>query len=79
MLLSLIALSFAQDPTEPAEEAPQYAAETHIEFGYTRVDGKLVGPDGKFVTEPRGLEFTPMIELRANFDREMDASVSLVK
>lgn len=79
MLLSIIAISFAQDPAETVEDAPQYASETHIEFGYTRVGGQLVGPDGVMLSEPRGMEFTPMIELRSNFDREMAASVDLVK
>ncbi|MCP4807774.1 MAG: hypothetical protein GY913_09565 [Proteobacteria bacterium] len=78
MLLSLIATTFAQDPAENTDE-PLYAAETHIEFGYTRVDGKLVGPNGQIFVEPAKLVFTPMIKLRINFDEEMDASVAQVK
>ena len=78
MLLSLVALSLAQD-TETVQESPVYAAETHIEFGYTRVDGKLVGPDGVLINERPRPEFNPLIELRLNFDEEMDHSVGLVK
>lgn len=79
MFLSLIGLTLAQDPTTDTTPDPQYAAETHIEFGYTRVDGKLVGPDGKFLPERPKAVFNPLITLRVNFDDEMDQSVALVK
>jgi hypothetical protein len=77
MMLALLGLSLAQDTDV---EAPvTYAEETYIEFGYTRVDGKLVGPDGKIVVERPKAEFNPMIKLRTDFQPEMDSSVDSVR
>ncbi|HJN73688.1 MAG TPA: hypothetical protein QGF58_07130 [Myxococcota bacterium] len=79
MFLSLISLSLAQDPPVVDPGDVRYAPVTNIEFGYTRVDGKLVGPDGVLVSERPKPEITPMITLRLNFDEEMAQSVSVVK
>lgn len=80
MLLSLIALSLAQDPDQdPVPDNVVIPEVQYVEFGYTRVDGKIVGPDGQFLPERPKAIFSPMISLRANFDAEMDQSVNSVK
>ena len=80
VFLSLVALSFAQDPeTIEVPERVVIPDVQYVEFGYTRVDGKVIGPDGHFLPERPKAVFNPLIELRLNFDTEMDQSVSLMK
>ena len=52
---------------------------TEIDFGTVDIRAQVQRPDGVVVTEPKRPKFNPLIRLRANFDREITASVTEVR
>jgi hypothetical protein len=63
---------------EPGD-AVRYAKITDIDFRELNVDGELTRPLGTVAWERRRAQFTPLLQLRADFDREMAESVTLVR
>ena len=86
-LLFALPLSAAaqQNPAQPAvdEDAavPEYIVKpvTVIDFEGTHVDAQLVGPGGSLITVPPERHHTSMIQVRANFDDQVELSVDQVK
>lgn len=80
LALSLLSAAFAS-PVLAQDDEPQvqYNPETHIEFGELEVGGDLVGPQIEILAEVQHKGFNPLIELRSDFDAEMDQSVNQVK
>ena len=79
-LLSLFLFSplvLADDNVE--EPKVIYKARTEIDFEGVEIAGELVRPQGQLVMERHSAQFNPLIKLRADFDKEMDASVEEIK
>ncbi len=73
-LLILIGLSFAEDKTEI-----QYQKRTEIDFEAIDIDGELVKPQGSLIMERTRVAFNPLIELRTDWNLEMNQSVNNIK
>jgi hypothetical protein len=73
MFLLLISLSFAQ------EQQKVYKKETEIDFEALDIEGELVKPQGLFLTGMQDISFNPLIELRYDWDDEMNDSVREIK
>ena len=73
-LLILIGLSFAEDNSEI-----QYQKRTEIDFEAIDIDGELVKPQGSLIMERTRVAFNPLIELRTDWNLEMNQSVNNIK
>jgi len=73
MFLLLISLSFAE------EQQKFYKKETEIDFEALDIEGELVKPQGLFLTGTQNVTFNPLIELRYDWDDEMNDSVREIK
>ena len=85
MISSVLAQgALAQSVSEEVDQVTgrkiKYEQRQEIDFTeLLQIEGELVGPDGKIVTENRRPVFNPLIELRHHFKDEMKASVDEVK
>ena len=76
--LALLALSLAG--TALAADRPvTYKERTEIEFETLDLEGELLRPHVKVVRSRTGANFTPMIQLRRNWDDAMEQSVDEVR
>ena len=73
-LLILIGLSFAEDNSEI-----QYQKRTEIDFEAIDIDGELVKPQGSLIIDRSVATFNPLIELRTDWNLEMNQSVNNIK
>ena len=73
-LLILIGLSFAEDNSEI-----QYQKRTEIDFEAIDIDGELVRPQGSLIIDRSVATFNPLIELRTDWNLEMNQSVNNIK
>jgi hypothetical protein len=71
-------MAFAQERDEQGREI-RYEEKTVIDFDAIDVEGELVKPEEKLLTERDRARFNPLIRLRENFDVEMKQSVDEVK
>jgi hypothetical protein len=74
--------ALAQSDQPPEEEPPvvRYKAETEIDFGERRVDGTIAAPMGYFgMSGLPDRPTKPLVTLKANFNPEMNASVSAIR
>jgi hypothetical protein len=73
-LLILIGLSFAEDNSEV-----QYQKRTEIDFEAIDIDGELIKPQGSLIIDRSVATFNPLIELRTDWNLEMNQSVNNIK
>jgi len=71
-------VALADDNKEP-EPKVIYKERTEIDFEGVEIAGELVRPQGQLVMERHSAQFNPLIKLRVDFDKEMDASVEEIK
>ena len=77
LALMLSGSAFAQSSgTEKRNQNTVYAERTVIDFTGVEVNVPVTRPSLTAVQERQSATFHPMIQLRANFDREMRESVS---
>jgi hypothetical protein len=72
----IAAPAFAQ---EEEERKIEYKSRTEIDFEGVEVDGELVKPTGALLLARKRADFNPLIQLREDFNEEMDQSVNQVK
>lgn len=82
-LLLTAALLFAQ-PAKAEDEVEEdrkivYKQKTEIDFEGLNVDATLVKPAGSLVIERKQASFNPLINLRKNFNQEIDQSTNEIK
>jgi len=75
MFLLLISIFTA----EAQEKDITYNKRTEIDFEALDVEGSLVKPQGALIVERGNVRFNPLIELRLDFNEEMNRSVNLIK
>ena len=75
MILLLISIFTAQ----AEEKNIIYSERTEIDFEAIDIDGELVKPQGALLIERGSVRFSPLIELRLEFDEEMNRSVNSIK
>jgi hypothetical protein len=75
MILLLISIFTAQ----AEEKNIIYSERTEIDFEAIDIDGELVKPQGALLIERGSVRFSPLIELRLDFDEEMNRSVNSIK
>ena len=63
------------------EEEPKviYKQRTEIDFEGVEIAGELVRPQGQLVIERHSAQFNPLINLRTDFDKEIDFSIDEIK
>jgi hypothetical protein len=76
LLITILSNSFADDSEEPRVI---YKDVTTLEFEDFELEGSIKKPAGEMILERRLADFSPMIDLRTNFNKEMEASISEVK
>jgi hypothetical protein len=81
LLLLLAGLAQAADDTERNEKGERvvYKNKTEIDFEDLEIEGTLQKPQSALVLERKKAQFNPLIQLRANFNAEMQESVDEVK
>ena len=80
MVVALPAVAQDEGAAGQAEGRPvQYQKVTELEFRDLELSGELVRPSGGLVIVRKEAEFAPLIELRADFSAELEASVGEVK
>ena len=67
---------YAQDEDE---RKIQYKQRTEIDFEGVEVAGELVKPQGALLLDRKRANFNPLIQLREDFNEEMDQSVNQIK
>ena len=70
--------AFAQDVDEDGNIIT-YKKKTEIDFEGVEVEGELVKPQGALLLERKKASFNPLIQLRENFNIEMNQSVNQIK
>ena len=75
MILLLISIFTAQ----AEEKNITYSERTEIDFEAIDIDGELVRPQGALLIERGSVRFNPLIELRLDFNEEMNRSVNSIK
>jgi len=73
MFLLFIQLAFAD------EEKVVYQKSLEIDFEALDIEGEIVKPTGLFMSEMGTPKFNPLIELRYDWDKEMNDSVREIK
>ncbi len=68
--------AFAQ---EEEDRKIQYKQRTEIDFEGVEVAGELVKPQGALLLDRKRANFNPLIQLREDFNEEMDQSVNQIK
>jgi hypothetical protein len=74
--------AFAGDDDQVRSDNKQtvvYKQRTEIDFEGLEIAGQLVKPQGSFILDRRRANFNPLIELRVDFNREMDQSVDEIR
>ena len=75
-LLVTLNTATAQSSNQPEET---YQRRTVIDFGEIDVNGQLVKPDITPITVAQRPAFNPLIQLRSDFNKEMNASVNDIR
>ena len=76
LLLATLNTATAQSNNQPEET---YQRRTVIDFGEIDVNGQLVKPDITPITVAQRPAFNPLIQLRSDFNKEMNASVNDIR
>ena len=73
-------LALADEPEElPTERQITYRQRTEIDFEAIDVRGVLVRPQGQLILDRKIGSFNPLIQLRMDFEPELNNSVNLIK
>lgn len=80
-LLALSPVAFAQDEEGGEDDGRQvkYKERTEIDFEAVDVSGELLKPSGSLLVDRKRATFNPLIQIRKDFNVEMQASVDEVK
>lgn len=68
--------AFASDDDE---DRVVYKQKTEIDFEDLEIEGTLQKPQSALILERKKAQFNPLIQLRANFNAEMEQSVDDIK
>ena len=81
LLLLLAGLARASDDIERNEKGERvvYKNKTEIDFEELEIEGMLQKPQSALVLERKKAQFNPLIQLRANFNAEIQESVDEIK
>ena len=81
MILLLIGLAHAGDDVERDADGNRvvYKQKTEIDFEDLEIEGTLQKPQSALILERKKAQFNPLIQLRANFNAEMEQSVDDIK
>ena len=74
--------AFAGDDNQASsndEQTVVYKDRTEIDFEGLEISGQLVRPQGSLILDRRKASFNPLIQLRTDFNREMDQSVDEIR
>lgn len=72
-LYLLVGTLFAQD------KKIEYQKRTEIDFEALDIEGEMVKPQGSLLIERQKTKFNPLIELRMDWNHEMNNSVREIK
>ncbi len=75
ILYFLMALAYGQD----TDKQIQYQKRTEIDFEALDIEGEMVKPQGSLLMERQKTKFNPLIELRMDWNPEMNDSVRQIK
>ena len=77
LLLLLSGTAYADE----TEEEPKvvYKQRTEIDFEGVEVEGSLVRPQGSLILDRKKGSFNPLIQLREDFEPELNNSVNYIK
>ncbi len=74
------ATAMADEPTSPDEDRKVvYKQRPEIDFEGVEVEGSLVRPQGSLILDRKKGSFTPLIQLREDFEPESNNSVNYIK
>ena len=73
LLLFLISISSAE------ERIIKYQRETEIDFDAIDITGEMIKPQGSLIMERTHATFNPLIELRTDWNQEINYSVRNIK
>jgi len=73
ILILLTSLLFAE------EKNIKYQKTTEIDFDAIDITGEMIKPKGSLIVERGHTRFNPLIQLRTDWNQEMNQSVNLVK
>jgi len=80
LLLMFSATAMADEPTSPDEDRKVvYKQRTEIDFEGVEVEGSLVRPQGSLILDRKKGSFNPLIQLREDFEPELNNSVNYIK
>jgi len=80
LFLTFSATAMADDPTSPDEDRKVvYKQRTEIDFEGVEVEGSLVRPQGSLILDRKKGSFNPLIQLREDFEPELNNSVNYIK
>ena len=81
LLLLIMNLAQASDDVERNEKGERvvYRNKTEIDFEDLEIEGILQKPQSALVLERKKAQFNPLIQLRANFNPEIEQSVDEIK
>ena len=68
-------IAYGQDTDKQIE----YQKRTEIDFEALDIEGMMVKPQGSLLIERQKTKFNPLIELRVDWDQEMNDSVRQIK
>jgi hypothetical protein len=73
--LLLISLAWGQEN----EQTVKYSERTEIDFEAIDITGEMIKPQGSLIVERSNARFNPLIELRTDWNTEMNQSVNSIK
>jgi hypothetical protein len=72
--------AFADDSEEqPSDRQVIYKQRTEIDFEGIEIEGTLVRPQGALILDRKRGSFNPLIQLREDFEPELNNSVDLIR
>lgn len=77
--LLLAGISWADDDEKTEDRKVVYRQRTEIDFEGVDVEALLVKPQGTLVLERKQASFNPMINLRKDFNMEIEQSTNEIK
>tara|TARA_Y100000310_G_scaffold323490_2_gene383867 strand:- start:214 stop:486 length:273 start_codon:yes stop_codon:yes gene_type:complete len=78
-LLLLFSVTASAEPPASEERQVTYKQRTEIDFEGVEVQGALVRPQGALILDRKAGNFNPLIELRTDFDDEINKSIDFIK
>ena len=75
MIILFLNLAWGSDP----DPTVIYKKETSIDFEGLEIEGELLKPMGSVIQERKHAPFNPLIQLRTDFNYELNQSVTEIK